>query len=108
MKRTRRLDDYESPPDLLRSRRPAHAIVLVNGDIEGALREFKKARTDSGLTRMFKRESPLFSYLKPGDRKRRKSAIARARIRRFEVKRAKWEARREPPSWQKKVVTPAA
>jgi ribosomal protein S21 len=108
-RRARNLEEYEAPPGLLHSRRPAHAVVLVqNGDVESALREFKHARADSGLTHMFSRTSPLFGYLKAGERRRRKSAIARARIRRFEVKRAKWKARREPPSWQKKVVTPAA
>jgi ribosomal protein S21 len=98
LKRAKTLEEYESPQGLLRSRRPAHAVVVVDGDVEAALKTFKHRRTDSGFTSLFKRTSPLFGYLKPGERRRRKSAIARARIRRFEVKRAKWEARREPPS----------
>jgi ribosomal protein S21 len=64
------------------SNRPAHAIVLVlDGNIEGALRLLKRKLDDGGVRRLLKRTSTLYTYYRPGVRRRMKQHAAAQRSR---------------------------
>jgi ribosomal protein S21 len=60
-------------------------VEVFAGDIEGALRNLKKKYDRTGLARELRRRAA--GYERPGVRKRRKSAVARARVRKNEKKK---------------------
>jgi hypothetical protein len=101
VKRVRTLADRdEMPPrNVMQSRRPAHAVVMVFSNdlagIDAALRLVRKQRGESGLARLMRPQSTLFAHYKPADRKRIKSGRHRAAMRKAEAKYAAWELHRE-------------
>jgi ribosomal protein S21 len=82
---TKTMATHTPPVGLTPSRRPAHAVVAVaNGDVQAALKMLKRKLDDSGAWREIRVKtpnSPFGGYLKPGEKKRIKSASARARVR---------------------------
>jgi ribosomal protein S21 len=64
-------------------------VEVFNGDVAGALKHFKALALKAGLFKEIKRHD---FYTKPGERRRRKSKVARARLAKTERRRAASEA----------------
>ena len=64
--------------------RRANVIVVVDGSIEFALKQLKRAMLKTGTTYAIGRKE---CYVKPGDRRRRKSERARKRERKNALRR---------------------
>lgn len=66
-------------------------VEVFNGDVVGALARFKKQAIRTGLFKQIKRHD---FYVKPGERRRLKSKLARTRIRKAARRQAAGEAAR--------------
>src|SRR5207249_12158231 len=80
------------PSELLRRHILAEVRIFEGESIESALRRFKRQVQQEGIVKDFKKHS---YYLKPGEKKRIKSALAQ------KLKRKK--VRRQPPETDAKV-----
>lgn len=66
----------------------AFVVVEENESLEKALRRFKKKVQREAIMKDYKKSSV---YLKPGDKRRMKEALARKRIRRYLKRKRKLE-----------------
>ena len=83
---------------LAQSRRAVNALVVV-GEGEAvsiALRRLRRQMDDTGVSRLLKRKSRLFSFESPSQRRRAKRRIAVARLKKAEVVHVARELRRDP------------
>ncbi len=59
-------------------------VIVENGNVDKALKQLRKLRALSGLDREIRKR---VAYVKPSIAKRRKSSLARKRMRRVEERR---------------------
>ena len=80
--------------------RPDNGRVLVsdfNGDAVAAYRALRKRVMDTeALAFAFRRHSPLYEYVRPGQARRIKASRARLRLKQAARRRAQQEARHDP------------
>jgi len=90
---TTTLADKLELPGLVASRRPAHAVVIVEGRVDTALKLLRKFMDTEGTLAGFRRDGPRVAAETNSERRRRKRRQALARARRARAKRLRWEAR---------------
>jgi ribosomal protein S21 len=101
-------------------RRATNALVVLEqgtgsdpAALAKALKFLRKQKDENGLHALMARDSHLWGYYEPSERRRRKSSRARARVAKAVRRRAAAELRRDPhgrrPTPRMEVVpTPAA
>jgi hypothetical protein len=100
------------------TRRPTNAIVILEAGtgndtaaLASALKRLKRTLGDNGTYAKLKRDSEMWHFIPRGERRRRKTAKVKARLRKAASRRAAFESRRDPagrmPSPRREVRTAA-